>query len=170
MKNKQNHVLLTTISILLIIFLVKTGQKMIETKNKSQSAFVSITSNEASSSTEIKNSDVQHSTDQRHVFSVPYGNDMMHGHNSSNVFFTTWSLDDFQKWIAAYENLSYTDKMAVKSTFGTSYTFDNIKINDNIDASSLSFNMLVQQRWFYFNTVADFIEKHGKNADPNNIQ
>lgn len=170
MKNRRYYVLLIFVSILLIILLVTTGQKVIQTKNISHPAFISITSEESSLSESVVNKDIQHSTDQRHVFSVPYGNDMMHGNNSSNVFFTTWTLDDFQKWITVYQNLSYTDKINMKAQFGTPYTFDNIKINNNAGDSSLSFNTLVQQRWFYFNTVADFIEKHDKNADPNNIQ
>ncbi|WAM39513.1 hypothetical protein [Leuconostoc pseudomesenteroides] len=95
---------------------------------------------------------------------------MMQGNNSSNVFFTTWTLADFESWIANYKKMSYLDKAQSTSTFATSYTFENLKINDNQNDASLTFDTFVQEHWFYFDTVSDFIEKNDKNADPNNIQ
>lgn len=169
MKNKHTHIYLAFLAVLVIIasaLLIKFGISTRETKKDITSSFVSISSAESS----MSENSTKHSTDMRHVFSVPRGNDMMHGNNSSNVFFTTWTLADFESWIANYKKMSYLDKAQSTSTFGTSYTFENLKINDNQNDASLAFDTFVQEHWFYFDTVSDFIEKNDKNADPNNIQ
>ncbi len=169
MKNKHTHIYCVFLAVLVIIvsaLLIKTGTSTRETKKDISSSFVSISSAESS----MSENSTKHSTDMRHVFSVPRGNDMMHGNNSSNVFFTTWTLTDFESWIANYKKMSYLDKAQSTSTFGTSYTFENLKINDNQNDASLAFDTFVQEHWFYFDTVSDFIEKNDKNADPNNIQ
>lgn len=169
MENKHTHIYFFFLAVLVIIasvLLIKSGTGTRETKKDISSSFVSISSAESS----MSENSTKHSTDMRHVFSVPRGSDMMQGNNSSNVFFTTWTLADFESWIANYKKMSYLDKAHSTSTFATSYTFENLKINDNQNDASLTFDTFVQEHWFYFDTVSDFIEKNDKNADPNNIQ
>lgn len=169
MENKHTHIYFFFLAVLVIIasvLLIKSGTGTRETKKDISSSFVSISSAESS----MSENSTKHSTDMRHVFSVPRGSDMMQGNNSSNVFFTTWTLADFESWIANYKKMSYLDKAQSTSTFATSYTFENLKINDNQNDASLTFDTFVQEHWFYFDTFSDFIEKNDKNADPNNIQ
>ncbi|WAM39512.1 hypothetical protein [Leuconostoc pseudomesenteroides] len=169
MENKHTHIYFFFLAVLVIIasvLLIKSGTGTRETKKDISSSFVSISSAESS----MSENSTKHSTDMRHVFSVPRGSDMMQGNNSSNVFFTTWTLADFESWIANYKKMSYLDKAQSTSTFATSYTFENLKINDNQNDASLTFDTFVQEHWFYFDTVSDFIEKNDKNADPNSIQ
>lgn len=170
MKKKINIILIFEIILLSVLALMLIYHFVSFQENKQSKNWSVSTTFSTSINTDKSNNEVQHSQDVRHVFSVPYGNDMMNGTNSSNVFFTVWTLDDFETWITNYKNLSYTDKMNAKSSFGTSYTFVNLNIENDKNDLELTFDSFVQEHWFYFNTVSDFIEKHGKNADPKNIQ
>ncbi|AEJ30440.1 MULTISPECIES: hypothetical protein [Leuconostoc] len=175
MKKKSNYILFIVLVTLLILVIVIVAEyfKSNQIKTINSETSIRISSNHASSSqskvvAQDKNDNYTH--DKRHVFSVPYGNEMVNSSSPSHLFFTTWTLDDFNAWIAYYNGLNEDDKLHATSSFGTPYTFTNLKIDNDQNGLGLTFNFFVQERWFYFNTVADYVEKNGKNFDPKNIQ
>ena len=129
MKKKLKCILFIELFVLSILFIliVSNHFKSNHIKKINSETNVSISSNhrgrQVLDKSVTSNSGKNYVNDHRRVFSVPYGNDMMNGHNSSNFFFTTWT--------AYYNTLSENNKLHATSSFGKPYTFTNLKIDNN---------------------------------------
>ncbi|MGO2909120.1 MAG: hypothetical protein ACTICO_08530 [Leuconostoc citreum] len=167
-KIKKNKMWLTVVGFGIVIVIILSLILLNQNKAKPESEASSFQSSVKASSLSQKNQDEENQKEyakeaakmKGHVLSLGWG----------DMYFTTWSKDDFTKWANEYNSLSEEAKKSASSNFGTSKVRKNDRLNTNpLDNRAKKITNNDFKSLGYFETVKDFNKAYPR-LDPSNLQ
>mgnify|MGYP001028516403 FL=1 len=167
-KIKKNKIWLTVVGFGIVIVIILSLILLNQNKAKPESETPSFQSSVKASSSSQKNQDEENKKRYAKEAAKMKGHVLCTG--IDDLYYTTWSKNDFRNWANNYNSLSKEQKTKASSNFGTS----NTRSNNSMDTETLDVrarNILNDdfKSLGYFETVKDFNKAYPR-IDPSNLQ